>query len=193
MKVGLYFGTFNPVHVGHLIIAEAALNATDLDRMWLVVSPHNPFKDKSKLASEYDRFRMAELATEGNPRMNASNVEFLLPQPSYTIDTLTHLADKYRSYEFSLVMGQDNLQQLPKWKNYQAILDHYRVFVYPRTVGGEAPPPEAVHPNVKLFELPFLDISATAIRQLVKSKKSIRYMVTDSVHEYILKNGLYAG
>jgi nicotinate-nucleotide adenylyltransferase len=191
MKVGLYFGTFNPVHVGHLIIAEGVINASDLDRVWMVVSPHNPLKDKNALASEYDRFRMAELALEGNPRVSASNVEFLLPQPSYTIDTLTHLRDKYRSYEFSLIMGEDNLVQLPKWKNYKAILDNYCVYVYPRPGKPNEKSELSAHPNVSSFDFPRLDISATAIRQLVKAKKSIRYLVTDKVNDYIEKTGLY--
>ncbi len=193
MNIGLFFGSFNPIHLGHLIIAESVLNETDLDKVWLIVSPQNPLKDKASLAGEVDRLRMAELAVEGNTRIRASNIEFRLPKPSYTIDTLTHLADLYREHHFSLIMGEDNLIQLPKWKNYQAILDHYAIFIYPRgPVGPERIPAlQALHPNVKMFELPYLDISATRIRQMVKMKKSIKYLVPEPVEQYIDANGIY--
>ncbi|MEZ4687879.1 MAG: nicotinate (nicotinamide) nucleotide adenylyltransferase [Bacteroidia bacterium] len=184
MHIGLFFGSFNPVHVGHLIIAEAALNHTGIDRLWMIVSPQNPFKNKANLLSEYNRLRMAELGIGDNIRMQASNIEFHLPKPSYTIDTLTYLRDKYPDYAFSLIMGQDNLLHFHKWKNYEAILKYYKIFVYPR--GYEAPPSELDnHPNVSFFEAPLLDISATYIRETIRNGKSIRYLVPEAVREYL--------
>jgi nicotinate-nucleotide adenylyltransferase len=184
MHIGLFFGSFNPVHVGHLIIAEAALNHTGIDRLWMIVSPQNPFKKKANLLSEYNRLRMAELGIGDNIRMQASNIEFHLPKPSYTIDTLTYLRDKYPDYTFSLIMGQDNLLYFHKWKNYEAILKYYKVFVYPR--GNDTPETELDdHPNVSFFKAPLLDISATYIRETIRSDKSIRYLVPEAVREYL--------
>lgn len=190
MQVGLFFGSFNPIHQGHLIIAESALDAAKLDRVWFVVSPQNPFKEKKNLLSEYDRLRLVEMAIEGNYRLFASNVEFKLPQPSFTIDTLTHLFDTYKSYSFSLIMGEDNLRQINKWKNADAILNHYKIFVYPRN-GIEVESELKTHPNVHYFEAPLLDISATLIRNRVKEKKSIKYLMPANVEEFILRNRLY--
>jgi nicotinate-nucleotide adenylyltransferase len=189
MKIGLYFGSFNPIHHGHLIIAQTALNQTPLDYVWLVVSPQNPFKQKRNLLPEYDRLKMAELATAGNDRLLPSNVEFSLPRPSYTIDTLTHLRDRYRSYEFALVMGQDNLQYLHKWKNHEALIKYYPFYVYPRQ--GTQPSPFDEHPNVQQIQAPLLDISATYIRDLVKGGQSIRYLVPDTVAEYVDQAGFF--
>ncbi|MEM6802990.1 MAG: nicotinate (nicotinamide) nucleotide adenylyltransferase [Bacteroidota bacterium] len=190
MKVGLFFGSFNPIHQGHLILAETALSKTDIQELWFVISPQNPFKKKKNLLSEYDRLKMVELAVEDHDQLRASNIEFFLPKPSYTIDTLTHLADKYRKHEFSLIMGQDNLQYLHKWKNYEAILKYYRIYVYPRI---EAEPgPLDNHEHVQLFEAPLLNISATYIRQQLQTGGSIRYLVPDAVSEYIERGNLYA-
>ncbi|MCB0838144.1 MAG: nicotinate-nucleotide adenylyltransferase [Bacteroidetes bacterium] len=189
MKIGLFFGSFNPIHTGHLILAQSALNMTDLDRVWFVVSPQNPFKKKKNLLSEYDRYTMVEMAVRDNDQFLASNIEFSLPKPSYTIDTLTYLADRYRSYEFSLIMGQDNLTHLHKWKNYEAILKYYRIFVYPR--GGEEAHELLEHENVTLFEAPLLDISATFIRQTIQNGNSVRYLVPEVVNEYIEGQGIY--
>ncbi|MDX2282905.1 MAG: nicotinate (nicotinamide) nucleotide adenylyltransferase [Bacteroidia bacterium] len=189
MNVGLFFGSFNPVHTGHLILAQTALNETPLDYVWFVVSPQNPFKEKRSLLPEYDRLRMVELAIGDHARMQASNVEFSLPQPSYTIDTLTHLRDRYRSYDFALIMGQDNLQYFPKWKKHQTILDHYHLYVYPRS--GAAPSELDRHPAVTVFDAPLLDLSATYLRQAVQAGKSIRYMVPEAVYDYITRAGLF--
>ena len=155
----------------------------------MVVSPQNPFKVKKNLLPEYERLRMVELATEGNDQLMASNVEFSLPQPSYTIDTLTHLRDRYRSYEFSIIMGQDNLQYLHKWKNHEALLKHYPLLVYPRP--GTPPSPFDEHPQVHSFEAPLLDISASYIREQLRSNQSIRYMVPGPVYTYIEEEGLF--
>ena len=189
MKIGLFFGSFNPIHTGHLILAETALSDTELDYVWFVVSPQNPFKQKKNLLSEVDRLRMAELSVEDNDRLRASNVEFFLPKPSYTIDTLVHLTDKYRSYEFAIIMGQDNLQHFHKWKNHEAIVKHYPIYVYPRI--ASEPSPFDDHPMIHFFQAPLLNISATYIRQRIKSGHSIRYLVPDAVNEYISQQGIY--
>lgn len=190
MKIGLYFGSFNPIHTGHLIVAEQARVQARLDRIWLVISPQSPFKKKEQLAPEYDRMRMVEAALEGNDRIQPSNVEFLLPKPSYTIDTLNHLRDKYPSYQFSLVMGADNLQQFTRWKAWESILEQYPIWVYPR--GGKMPGSELDnHPSVHIFQAPLLDISATYIRQSIAQQQSIRYLVPDGTLEYIERTGLY--
>lgn len=189
MKVGLFFGSFNPIHQGHLILAEAVLTKTEIQELWFIISPQNPFKQKKNLLSEYDRLKLVELAVEDNDKVRASNIEFFLPKPSYTIDTLTHLADKYRKHEFSLVMGQDNLQHLHKWKNYEAILKYYPIYVYPRVTAEPGPLDE--HPGVTLFEAPLLNISATYIRKEIKAGNSIRYLVPNEVREYIETKGLY--
>lgn len=189
MKVGLFFGSFNPVHLGHMILAQTALNETALDKVWFVVSPQNPFKEKKNLVAEYDRLRMVELSIGDNLDLQASNVEFSLPQPSYTIDTLTHLRDRYKSYEFSLIMGQDNLQYLDRWKNYEAIVKYYPIYVYPRIEAEPSPFDE--HPNVHFFEAPLLNISASYLRKTIRANKSITYMVSPEVEDYIEKNGLW--
>lgn len=187
-KVGLYFGSFNPVHVGHLIIAETLLNETNLNQVWLVVSPQNPFKEKKSLASEYDRFNMVELATQDHPYIKPCNVEFYLPKPSYTIDTLTHLTEKYPDYEFSLLMGEDNLENLHKWKNYEAILKYYDIYVYPRLGCQKVDMPSD---RIKRIQAPILELSATAFRKLNAEGKNCQFMVTKEVYDYIQKNCLY--
>ena len=189
MKIGLFFGSFNPVHVGHLIIAQSAVNETDLDKVWMVVSPQNPFKKKANLLGEYDRYRMVELALEGNPKIQASNVEFMLEKPSFTIDTLIHLREKYPSYEFCILMGEDNLEHFHKWKNYEAILNYYPIYVYPRP--GSPTGLFEKYPKVTPFNLPLLDISATRVRELIAEGKSARYVVHDAVLDYTEKNNLY--
>ena len=189
MKIGLFFGSFNPVHIGHLVIAQAAINETELDRVWMVVSPQNPFKKKSSLLGEYDRFRMAELALEDNPDIEASNLEFYLPKPSYTIDTLKHLKEKYPSYEFALIMGEDNLDHLHKWKEFEAVME-YPIYCYPR-LGSDGSAFERF-PSIIKFEMPYLDVSATAIRKMIKAGKSIRYLVAEGTYEYIEESRLYA-
>ncbi len=194
MTVALYFGSFNPIHVGHLIIAQALLNTQAVERVWLVVSPQNPFKDKKSLLPQADRLQLCELAVADHPQIQPSNVEFMLPQPSYTIDTLTHLAARYPSYRFSLLMGEDNLRSLHRWKNYRAILEHYPIYLYPRRAreGEEATADDvASHPNVQRIAAPLLDISATEIRQMVKAGRSIRYCVPDAVRRYVEDKFLY--
>jgi nicotinate-nucleotide adenylyltransferase len=188
MKVGLYFGSFNPIHIGHLIIANFIAYNSDLDRVWLVVSPQNPLKPSVALLNEYDRLNLVELAIQDEPKLKASNIEFSLPRPSYTIDTLTYLSEKYPSYEFAVIIGSDSLQNLPFWKNYEQIIKNYPIYVYRRpghlikdTFGA----------NVIVMAAPLLDVSSTLIRQMVKESKSIRYLVPDEVAKYIMENNYY--
>ncbi len=189
MKIGLFFGSFNPVHVGHLIIANFMATRTDLDRVWVVVSPQNPLKKKASLAGDYDRLNLVRLATEGNPDIEASDIEFALPKPSYTIDTLTYLQEKYPTYKFVLIMGGDNIATLHKWKNYEQILDNYEIYVYQRP--DYAPGELVERDNVHVYEAPLMQISATFIRKSLREGKSIRYMVPDAVIDEIMASHLY--
>src|SRR2546428_6896474 len=173
MKIGLFFGSFNPIHTGHLIIASYMANFTDLDKVWLVVSPHNTLKEKSDLIHVHDRLEMAKLATEDAVKIDVSDVELKMPRPSYTIDTLTFLTEKYPQHEFSLIMGGDNLRSLKKWKNYEAILNYYRVFVYPRP--GEVMIEWNGHPSIIITETPLIEISATFIRKSIAANKNVQF------------------
>jgi nicotinate-nucleotide adenylyltransferase len=189
MKIGLFFGSFNPIHVGHLIIANYMATHTDLKNVWLVVSPQNPLKKKQSLAKDFDRLHLVQLAIGDNPKLRASNIEFGLPKPSYTVDTLAYLKEKYPQHEFVLIMGGDNLGTFHKWKNYQQILDNYQIYVYSRPKYDLGPLAE--HPQVRLFEAPMMDISASYIRKCIKDGKSIQYLVVDEVYEYINTSNLY--
>ncbi len=189
MKTGLFFGSFNPVHIGHLIIANYMATQTDLQEVWMVVSPQNPLKPKNTLANDYDRLHLVRLAIEDNPHLRASDIEFSLPKPSFTIDTLTYLREKFPTREFVLIMGGDNIATLHKWKNYEVILANYGVYVYQRPdyEVGEL----ATHPSVRFFDAPLLDISATYIREAIKNKQSIRYLVPDKVFENLEGSKMY--
>ncbi len=184
-NIGLLFGSFNPIHTGHLIIAETVASLPQLHEVWLVVSPHNPLKEKKSLLNQYDRLHLVRLSIEDNPRLRVSDIEFGLPQPSYTIDTLSHLHEKYTHYEFQLIMGEDNLAHLHKWKNHEQLLKYYRFIVYPRPNCPHTPPEYRQHERITWLQVPLLDISATHIRQLVSNRQSIRYLVHDRVYEYI--------
>ncbi len=189
-KTGLFFGSFNPIHIGHLIIAQHLLDNTDMEELWFVVSPHNPLKKKSSLAPDYDRLHLVQIAIEDNPGMRASNIEFGLPQPSYTIDTLAHLSEHYPNRRFSLIMGGDNLLSLPKWKNYEKLLSDYSIYVYKRPYTAHSPLEE--HPNVTILEdTPSLDISSSLIRKKIQSGQSIRYLVLPQVQEAIELGRMY--
>lgn len=189
MKIGLFFGSFNPVHIGHMIIANHLATYTNLDEVWMVVSPHNPLKNKASLAKDNDRLHLVHLAIGDNPKIKASNIEFFLPKPSYTIDTLTYLKEKYPKNEFSLIMGGDNLESIEKWKNYEKILSDYDIFLYQRP--GYDVQRYINEPRVHVLEVPMLDISATFIRQAIKSKKSIQYLVPDAVFKYLEMVSMY--
>lgn len=183
MKIGLFFGSFNPIHVGHLIIANTMANCTDLEQVWFIISPQNPFKKNKSLLHEFDRLTMVEKAISDNYKLKANDIEFQMPKPSYTIDTLTKLSERHPNHEFKLIMGEDNLVQFENWKNYHKILEYYELYVYPRP--NTADHNFKTHPKVKYVEAPLLDISATFIRNSIKAGKSIRYMVSDVVDEYI--------
>ncbi|MEM6299231.1 MAG: nicotinate (nicotinamide) nucleotide adenylyltransferase [Bacteroidota bacterium] len=189
MKVGLFFGSFNPIHVGHLILANSMLAFGGLDETWFVVSPQNPFKKKSNLLHEQDRLDMVRLATHDNDRLRASDVEFRMPKPSYTVDTLVVLHEKYPQHDFRLIMGGDNLTHFKKWKNYEQILEYYGVLVFPRP---NTPPTDlADHPKIEIVNAPMLDISATFIRKCIREESSIRYLVPDAVVELIERKKFY--
>lgn len=191
MKVGLYFGTFNPIHVGHLIIANHLAENSDLDEVWMVVTPHNPLKKKSGLLEDYHRLHMIHLATEHFDKIKPSDIEFKLPQPNYTINTLIHLTEKFPKYEFSLIMGEDNLKSLNKWKNYEQILEDYDIYVYPRISESEVPDEFVNHPKIRKVEAPIIELSSTFIRNSVKEGKDIRPMLDEKVWEYIDHNLFY--
>ncbi|MFZ9981140.1 MAG: nicotinate (nicotinamide) nucleotide adenylyltransferase [Cyclobacteriaceae bacterium] len=187
--IGLFFGSFNPIHTGHLIIASAIAEEANLEKVWLVVTPQNPFKPSKSLLHEFDRFDMVQAAVADNHRLMVSDVEFHLPRPSYTIHTLDHLRTKYPEKKFSLIIGQDNLESFHKWKEPDRILETCNLLVYPRP---DAKPNELLlHPAVKMVNAPLMDISATYIRDLVKKKKSIRYLVPEVVAEIISRKGFY--
>ena len=189
MKIGLFFGSFNPIHVGHLIIANYMAANTDLDAVWLVVSPHNPHKEKSTLADDYTRLHLVNLAIENNLRLQSCNIEFNLPQPSYTADTLAHLKAQYPKNEFVLIMGGDNLATFHKWKNYEFILKNYQIYVYNRPNANVSAYQNDA--NVRFFDVPLMEISATFIRQLIQKDCSVRYLVPDKVCEELEKMNLY--
>jgi nicotinate-nucleotide adenylyltransferase len=188
MKIGLYFGSFNPVHVAHLIIANHILNETDIEKVWLVVSPQNPFKEESNLLNEYHRLHLVRLATEDDTRIKASDIEFTLPKPSYTTSTLAYLADKYPEQEFCIIMGSDSFQNLHKWKNYEVIVKNYLLYVYKRP-GFEAE--NNIGATLHVLDAPLLQLSSTQLRKYIKEGKSVRYMVPDKVLEEIEKGGYY--
>ena len=188
MNIGLYFGSFNPVHVGHLIIANHVLNETELKKVWFVVSPQNPFKSNNQLLDENQRLHLVRLATENDNRIKASNIEFELPRPSFTIDTLAHLKEKYSDNKFSIIMGSDSFQNLDKWKNYLLIVKEYPIYIYKRS-GFEIT--NTYGAKIIELEAPLLQISATQIRNTTKEGKSIRYLVPENVREEIEIRKLY--
>ncbi len=188
VKVGLYFGSFNPIHNGHLIIAQHFLNETELDQVWFVVSPQNPFKQQKTLLSEYDRLHLVNLAIEGSYQLKAIDIEFRLPKPSYTINTLTYLKEKYPQHHFAIIMGSDSLQNLGEWKNAELIMKTYPVYVYERP--GFTIENSGVT-ELKNIKAPLLQISATHIRELIRAGKSIRFLVPDVVKDEIERNGYY--
>jgi nicotinate-nucleotide adenylyltransferase len=189
-QIGLFFGSFNPIHTGHLIIAEFMATRTGLDQVWFIVSPHNPLKNRNTLAKDQSRLQMVRLAIEDNPHLKASNIEFSLPKPSYTVDTMAYLHEKYPQHQFSLIMGSDNLASIDKWKNYKLLLKRYPIHVYNRK---DWPVSDSLRNEAKIqtYDLPLLDISSTFIRQSIMEGKSIRYMVPDNVFEFLQGSTLY--
>lgn len=203
MKIGLYFGTFNPIHVGHLVIANYMADYTDLDQVWLVVSPHNPLKEKSTLLNDYHRLALVKVAIDDNPKLRASDIEFNLPKPSYTATTLAYLKEKYPENEFSLIMGEDNLRTLHKWFNHDTILKNHKVYVYPRvlTLQEEAEVSDinsqinndfASNANVIFCDdAPVMKVSASFVRNAIKEGKDVRYLLTKPVQKYIEEMNFY--
>lgn len=189
MKIGLFFGSFNPIHTGHLIIASYMANHTDLEKVWLVVSPHNPLKKASDLINTYDRLEMAKLATEDSDQLEVSDIEMKLPRPSYTIDTLIHLQEKFPQHQFVLIMGSDNLNSLQKWKNYEILLRDYQIYVYPRP--GFEHTVFSNHSSITITDTPLIEISSTFIRKSIAQKKNVQYFLPDNVLEFIDSKNLY--
>jgi nicotinate-nucleotide adenylyltransferase len=189
MKIGLFFGSFNPIHMGHLIIANLMVEGSDLQKVWFVVSPQNPLKPARGLLHEFDRYDMVRAAVYDNYKLEVSDVEFHLPKPSYTIHTLVHLQEKHPEKQFRVIIGEDNLTNFTRWKNYRQILDHYGLYVYPRP--GTQLSELRSHPNVTIVEAPLLDISATFIRERIRKGQSVRYLVPDAVEEMIRAKGFY--
>ena len=190
-KVGLYFGTFNPIHMGHLAIANHMVEFSDLDEVWMVVTPHNPHKKKSTLLADHHRLEMVYRATEAYDNIKPSNIEFGLPQPNYTVNTLAHLEEKYPDYQFALIMGEDNLNTLHKWKNNEVILERFEVFVYPRVTSTTIKEEFKNHPKITKVDAPIMEISSTFVRNAVKNGKRITPLLPQKVWEYIDEMNFY--
>lgn len=188
MNIGLYFGSFNPIHIGHLIIANHILNETEVEKIWFIVSPQNPFKQQNSLLNEFDRLHLVRLALQEDNRMKCSDIEFHLPKPSYTSNTLTFLSEKYPEHQFSVIMGSDSYQNLDKWKNFESIISNYSIYVYKRE-GFEIKQKLATEPHV--LNTPIIQISASQIRENIKEGKSIRYLVPEIVREEIETRKFY--
>ena len=191
MKIGLYFGTFNPIHVGHLTIANHMAEYSDLDQVWFVVTPHSPFKKKSSLLDNHHRYQMVDRAVEDYPNLRASDIEFNLPQPNYTINTLVYLEEKYPDYEFALIMGEDNLNSFHKWKNYEGILERHHIYVYPRIFEGQRETHFDNHPKIHKVEGAIMELSSTFIRNAIKEGKNIRPMLPEHVWSYLDEMNFY--
>ncbi|XRE43536.1 Nicotinate-nucleotide adenylyltransferase [Tenacibaculum discolor] len=190
-NIGLYFGTFNPIHIGHLIIANHLVENSDLDEIWMVVTPHNPFKKKSSLLDNHHRLEMVYLATEEYEKIQPSDIEFKLPQPNYTINTLVHISEKFPNYKFSLIMGEDNLKSLHKWKNYEVILEDYDIYVYPRVSNGVVENQFKDHKKIHRVEAPIVQISSTMIRNAINEGKNCKPLLSDKVWKYIDEMNFY--
>ena len=190
-KIGLYFGTFNPIHIGHLIIANHFAEYADVDEVWFIVTPKSPFKVKKTLLDNHHRFEMVYRATESYPKLKPSRIEFDLPQPNYTVNTLVHLEEKYPDKEFMLIMGEDNLNSLHKWKNYEVLLENYDIFVYPRLSDKVINPELKNHEKIHKIEAPIMEISSSFIRKAVKAEKNIRPLLPPEVWQYLDEMNFY--
>lgn len=191
MKIGLYFGSFNPIHVGHMVIANHMAEYSDLDQVWFVVTPHNPFKKKSTLLDNYQRLEMVYLATKDYQKLKPSDIEFNLPQPNYTINTLVHLQEKYPDATFALIMGEDNLKSFHKWKNHKAILENHFIYVYPRFSENETKSQFHNHKRVQFIDAPIMELSSTFIRAAIKAGKHVRPLLPQPVWQYLDEMNFY--
>ena len=191
MKIGLYFGTFNPIHVGHLIIANHMVEHSDLDEIWLVVTPQSPFKKKKSLLDNIHRLALVDIAIENYEKIKSSDIEFKLPLPNYTVHTLAHISDTFLGKEFSLIMGEDNLKSFHKWKNYETILEHYHIYVYPRISSGREDTRFDNHQKIHKVNAPIVQISSTMIRNGIRDKKNIQPLLSSSVWKYIDEMNFY--
>lgn len=189
MKIGLYFGTFNPIHIGHMAIANYMVEFTEIQQLWFIVSPQNPFKEETHLLKDYHRLAMVNRAIEDDNRFRASNIEFKLPRPSYTIDTLVYLQEAHPGFEFYLLMGSDNLKHFHKWKNADEILKNHHILVYPRP--GDQTPYMELHPHIHIVNAPLMEISASFIRQAVADGKNISYFMPDKAYRYMIEMNFY--
>ncbi len=189
MKIGLFFGTFNPVHTGHLIIAEYFVEQTDLKEIWFVISPQNPLKDKRTLLADHHRLTLLKIAIEDNPKFKVTDIEYKMSKPSFTIKTLAFLSEKHPDKKFVLLMGSDNLVTFHKWMNYEQILKYYEIYVYPRPKAAEEKLPE--YNNVRIIQAPLIEISSTFIRKSIKDKKDVRYFLPEKVYNYIREMHFY--
>lgn len=190
-RIGLYFGTFNPIHIGHLVIANHMVEYSELDEVWMVITPHNPHKKKKTLLDDIHRLTMVRIAVEDYPKLKASNVEFDLPQPNYTVHTLAYLEEKYPQTDFCLIIGEDNLKSFHKWKNYEVILDRYGIYVYPRNTKMQLNPDLIGLPAITIINAPKMEISSTFIRKSIKEGKNVRPLLPQVVWEYIDEMNFY--
>lgn len=190
-KIGLFFGSFNPIHVGHLTIANHMVEYSDLDQVWFVVTPHSPFKKKTSLLADHHRFQMVSRAVEDYSKLKASDIEFKLPQPNYTVNTLTYLEEKYPDHEFALIMGEDNLKSFHKWKNYEVILESHNIYIYPRISNGNIATQFDNHPKIEKIDAPIMELSSTFIRKAIKEGKEVRPMLPDVVFKYLDEMNFY--
>jgi len=191
-KTGLFFGSFNPIHIGHLILANYILENTDMEELWFVVSPQNPFKNKKSLLNDHNRLDMVQLAVRNYPNMRASNIEFSLPVPSYTVDTLTYLKERHPDHSFALIMGEDNLNSLHKWKNSEQLVSNHQIIVYPRLFSeAKEDHPLSKHANISMISAPVIELSATEIRNMIKEGKNVRPMLPPEVFEYLDGSSFY--
>ncbi len=193
-KVGLFFGTFNPIHIGHLILANHLVEYSDLHEVWFVVTPHNPHKQKKTLLNDNHRYQMVEIAIEDYPKLKASKIEFGLPQPNYTVITMVHLREKYPNYQFSLLMGEDNIQSFHKWKNYESIIENHDIYVYPRKFSNKekkAKITERYSEKIHNLDAPIMEVSSTFIRKAIKEKKNIKPLLENKVYIYLDEMNFY--
>ena len=190
MKTGLFFGSFNPIHIGHLIIANHLVEYSDLEEVWFVVTPHSPFKEKKSLLADIHRYRMVLEATEDYPKLKPSKIEWGLPQPNYTVNTLAYLDEKYPDHQFSLIMGEDNLRGFHKWKNYEVILENHHIYVYPR-VSDQKGLELRNHPKIHTVDAPIVEISSTFIRKAIPKGKNIRPLLPEKVWKYLDEMNFY--